>query len=163
MTFGDINMDTYELECLSPSMLNHQIASVVFSCLPEDGPLAVILDGRGQCWPSDAEKYSITFSQNHALESFIARIDDGADPVIGDINGTTVVAGELATKNGHCGYIVFALDGYTHQSTIDNIDLVNTILSLISITGELIEKNNHMQAVQMRNLNYSQYSEPCFN
>ena len=90
-------------------------------------------------------------------------IDDGADPVIGDINGTTVVASELATKNGHCGYIVFALDGYTHQSTVENIDLIDTILSMMSVVAGLIEKTNKMQAVQMKNLDYSRYSEPCFN
>ncbi|MBW8014612.1 MAG: hypothetical protein FVQ82_00335 [Planctomycetes bacterium] len=156
-------MDTYEVECMTPWMLNQQIASVVFSCLPEDGPLAVILDGHGQYWPSDAAKYSAMFSQSHSLEGIIARIDDGADPVIGDIDGTAIVASELVTKNGHCGYVVIALDGYTQESAVENIDLVDTILSLMSLVGGLIEKANQMQAVQMKNLNYSRYSEPCFN
>jgi hypothetical protein len=156
-------MDTYELECLSPSMLNQQIASVVFSCLPEDGPLAVILDGNGRYWPSDACKYSTIFSKSHGLEGIIARIDDGDDPVIADIGGTPVVASQLATKNGHCGYVVLALDEYTQASTVENIDLIETILSMMSLVGGLIEKANKMQADQMKNLNYTRYSEPCFS
>jgi hypothetical protein len=156
-------MDTYEVDCLSPSMLNQQIASVVFSCLPEDGPLAVILDNQGRHWPSDAEKYSKMFAQSHGIENIIARIDDGNDSVIADIDGTAVVASELATKNGHCGYIVIALDEYTQESAVKNIDLVDTIIALMSLVGGLIEKANKMQATHMKNLNYTKYSEPCFN
>lgn len=152
-------MDTFELECTSAGMLNQQIASIVFSCLPEDGPLAVILDGKGQSWPSDAVRFSNLFSENHCLDDIIAMVDDGADPVISDINGTTVVAYELATSNIHCGYIVFALEGYTQESAVKHIDLVDTILSLINLVGGLIEKANNIQAVQMKNLNYSRYSE----
>ena len=144
-------------------MLNQQIASVVFSCLPEDGPLAVILDGHGQYWPSDAARYSAMFSQSYSLEGIIARIDDGDDPVISDIDGTAIVACELVTKNGHCGYVVLALDGYTQESAVENIDLIDTIMSLMSLVGGLIEKTNKMQGIQMKNLNYSKYSVPSFN
>lgn len=144
-------------------MLNQQIASVIFSCLPEDGPLAVILDGRGESWPSDAHKYSQIFSQGHGLDGIIARIDDGQDHVVGEINGTAIVAGELSTKYGHNGYIIFALDGYTQETAVKNIALVETILSLMSLVGGLIQKANKMQARQMKNLNYTMHSEPCFN
>jgi len=163
LTFGDIDMDTYEVEHSSPSMLNQQIASIAFSCLPEDGPLAVNLDGRGQYWPSDVEKYSQIFSQSHGIEGIIARIDDGDDQVITDINGTTVVASELVTRDGHCGYVIFALDKYTQESAVENADLIDTILALMSIVGGLIQKANQMQARQMKNLNYSRYSEACYN
>ncbi len=156
-------MDTYELDCLSPGVLNQQIASVAFSCLSEDGPLAVILDGQGQYWPSDAVRYAAIFSKVNCLEDIIARLDDGADHVITEINGTTIVAYQLATNNVHCGYIIFALEGYTQESAVENIDLIDTILSLMNLVGGLIEKANQMQAVQMKNLNYSRYSEVSYN
>ncbi len=156
-------MDTYELDCLSPGVLNQQIASVAFSCLPEDGPLAVILDGQGQCWPSDAVRYSTIFAKVNCLDGIIARVDDGADHVISEINGTTVVAYQLATNDIHCGYIVFALEGYTQESAVENIDLLDTILAMMNLVGGLIEKANKSQAIQMKNLNYSRYSEVSFN
>jgi hypothetical protein len=156
-------MDTYELDCLSPGVLNQQIASVVFSCLPEDGPLAVILDGQGQYWPSDAVRYSTIFSKVNCLDGIIARLDDGADHVITDIHGTTVVAYQLATNDVHCGYIVFALEGYTQESAVENIDLIDTILAMMNLVGGLIEKANKAQALHMKNLNYSRYTEVSYN
>ena len=144
-------------------MLNQQIASVVFSCLPEDGTLAVVLDGNGKYWPSDAEKYSTMFSQSHCLEDIIARINDGDDPVIANIDGIAVLGSELSTKNGHCGYVVIALDGYTQESAVENIDLLDTILSMMNLVAGLIEKNNQMQAFQTKNMNYSRYNEECLN
>lgn len=152
-------MDTYELEYTSPGMLNQQIASMVFSCLPEDGPLAVIVDSEGHLLPSDAVKYSEIFSKSHCLDTIVARIADGADPVISEVDGTTVIGYELATNNVHCGYIVFALTGYTQESAVKNIDLISTIHSMVSLIGGLIEKANRMQAVQMKDMNYSRYSE----
>ena len=78
-------------------------------------------------------------------------------------NSTAIVASELVTKNGHCGYVVLALDGYTQESAVENIDLIDTIMSLMSLVGGLIEKTNKMQGIQMKNLNYSKYSVPSFN
>jgi len=144
-------------------MLNEQIASVVFSCLPEDGPLAVILDGNGKYWSSNTEKYSAIFSKGHSLEDIISRINDGDDPVIGNVDGTAVVASELSTKNAHCGYVVFALDGYTQESAVENIDLIDTIISLMSLVGCLIERNDQIKTDQSKKSYFSRYNEACPN
>jgi hypothetical protein len=37
-------------------MLNEQIARQVFEVLPEQGPILLIMDRNGHCWPSDSEE-----------------------------------------------------------------------------------------------------------
>ena len=50
-------MDMYG-SLISPScVLNEQIARQIFDILPEQGPIIVIMDRDGKCWPSDSEEF----------------------------------------------------------------------------------------------------------
>jgi hypothetical protein len=51
-------MDIYDSLFSPGCALNEQIARQIFDILPEQGPIMVIMDRDGNCWPSDSEKFS---------------------------------------------------------------------------------------------------------
>ena len=83
----------------SPSCtLNEQIARQIFDILPEQGPIMVIIDRDGNCWPSNSENFSTLNISESFLKELCAKIDDGAEPVITQTNGLSIVATQLATE-----------------------------------------------------------------
>jgi hypothetical protein len=48
----------------------------------------------------------------------------------------------LATDRTNCGYLVIALPRYGPESTLTNIDLVEALLSQITLIARLVEKAN---------------------
>jgi len=152
-------MNTYAPQQTGHSSLIEQIASQVFGNLPEDGPLVVILDGKGSCCPSDSEKFSRVFAETHLVDQVIARVDDGGDPFISYVDDCAIVATELTSGYSHCGYMIIALDGFTQGSVMDNIDLVDTILSMMDIICGLVEKNCRLNHYQTQRLDFANQAE----
>jgi hypothetical protein len=143
-------MNIYE-SLSSPSfMLNEQIARQVFEVLPERGPLVLIMDRRGNSWPSDSEKFSRLNISESFLKELCAKIDDGAEPVVTQSDDCSIIATELATERGACGYVIIALANYSPESTLINIDLIEMLLNQFSLIARLIEKNNLLYEVQMK-------------
>lgn len=143
-------MDMYD-SLFSPScVLNEQIARQVFDILPEHGPVMVIIDRDGHCWPSDSEKFSSLNISEPFLAELCAKIDDGAEPIITQANDCSVIATQLATERTNCGYVIIALPQYTPESTLINIDLIEMVLNQIGLIAKLIEKNNLLYELQMK-------------
>ncbi len=135
----------------SPSfMLNEQVARQVFEILPEQGPILLIMDRDGHSWPSDSEEFAKLNISEPFLKELCAKIDDGAEPVITQINDCSIVAAQLATERSNCGYMIIALPQYGPESTLINIDLIEILLSQFSLIAKLIEKNNLLYEVQMK-------------
>ncbi len=143
-------MNIYE-SLSSPSfMLNDQIARQLFEVLPERGPVVLIMDRRGNSWPSDSEAFAKLDIGEHFLRELCAKIDDGAEPVVTQSNDCSIIAAELATERGSCGYVIIALANYSPESTLINIDLIEMLLNQFSLIAKLIEKNNLLYEVQMK-------------
>jgi hypothetical protein len=143
-------MNIYE-SLSSPSfMLNEQIARQVFEILPERGPLVLIMDRRGNSWPSDSEEFAKLNISEPFLKELCAKIDDGAEPVVTQSDDSSVIAAELATDRGNCGYVIVALANYSPESTLINIGLIEMLLNQFSLIARLIEKNNLLYEVQMK-------------
>ncbi|MEK7992603.1 MAG: hypothetical protein AAB403_02255, partial [Planctomycetota bacterium] len=49
-----------------------------------------------------------------------------------------------------CGYVIVALPNYSPESTLVNIDLIETLLSQFSLIARLIEKNNRLYESQVK-------------
>ena len=128
-----------------PGLLNHQIANQVFDCITDGGPLVVITDGQGNCWPSDGDRHAAIFAQNHSLDHIIGRIDDGDDPVINDVNGVAVIGSQLEVSEGHRIYVIISFEKHTNESLVRNIELVEMIVSLMNVAGQLIDANNRLK------------------
>ena len=83
----------------SPScVLNEQIARQVFDILPEDGPMMVIISKQGNYWPSDAEVFTKLGITDGYIKELCAKIDDGEEPIITNVNDFSLVITGLATE-----------------------------------------------------------------
>jgi hypothetical protein len=131
-------------------MLNEQVARQVFEVLPERGPLVLIMDRRGNSWPSDSEEFAKLNISESFLKELCAKIDDGAEPVLTQVNDCSIIATELMTNQSDCGYAMIALPNYSPESTLVNIDLIEMVLNQFSLIVKLIEKNNLLYEVQMK-------------
>jgi hypothetical protein len=131
-------------------MLNEQIARQVFDVMPEQGPILLIMDKDGHSWPSDSEEFGKLNINEPFLKELCAKIDDGAEPVITQINDCSIVAAQLATERSNCGYVIIALPQYSLESALININLIEMLLSQFSLIAKLIEKNNLLYETQMK-------------
>jgi hypothetical protein len=143
-------MNIYESLSSPGFMLNEQVARQVFDVLPERGPLVLIMDRRGNNWPSDSDELAKLNISESFLKELCAKIDDGVEPVLTQVNDCSIVAAELTTDQGDCGYVMIALPNYSPESTLVNIDLIEMVLSQFSLIARLIGKNNLLYEVQMK-------------
>ncbi len=148
----------------SPScVLNEQIARQIFDILPEQGLIMVIIDRDGNCWPSNSENFSTLNISESFLKELCAKIDDGAEPVITQTDDLSIVATQLATEQTNCGYVIIALPQYSPESTLINIDLIEILLNQTGLIAKLIEKNNLLHELQMKQLNLYGQCETASN
>jgi Trk K+ transport system NAD-binding subunit len=147
---GASRMDMYDSLFSPGHLLNEQIARQVFDVLPEQGPVMVIIDREGNCWPSDSERFSEMNISESFLEELCAKIDDGAEPVVTQVNDCSIIAAQLTTEQTNCGYVIIALPQYSPESTLANIDLIEILLSQVSLIARLIEKNGLLYELQMK-------------
>ncbi|MGA2093055.1 MAG: hypothetical protein ABSH16_06560 [Sedimentisphaerales bacterium] len=133
----------YTQDCV----LNEQIARQVFDILPEDGPLVIIVSrtlrgGPLNYWPSDTERFTNLGLTDGFLKDLCAKLDDGDEPIITQVNDFSIVATALVTERTNCGYIIMALPQYTPESTLANLGLIEILLSQVGLIAHLIEQNN---------------------
>jgi len=151
-------MDIYDSLFSQGCMLNEQIARQIFDVLPERGPIMVIMDREGNCWPSDSEEFSKLNISESFLRELCAKIDDGAEPVVTQADDSGIVATQLATERTNCGYVIIVLPQYSPESTLINIDLIEVLLNQTGLIARLIENNNLLHELQMKQFSlYGQY------
>ncbi len=156
-------MNLHESLSTQGFMLNEQIARQVFEILPEQGPILLIMDRDGHSWPSDSEEVAKLNMSETFLKELCAKIDDGAEPVLTQINDCSIVAAQLATERSNCGYVIMALPQYSPESTLININLIEILLSQLSLIAKLIEKNNLLYETQMKHYRACIQSEIASN
>lgn len=150
-------MDICESQYSRSSVLNEQIAGEIFDILPEDGPIVIIVDRDGKHWLSDSADFSKLNISESFLKGLCAKIDDGAEPVVTQVNDFGVVAAQLATEETNCGYVIIALPQYSTESTLINIGLIEMLLNQIGLVAELVEKKEQAYELQTKQLGmYSQ-------
>lgn len=151
-------------ESLSPKfVLNEQIARQVFEILPEHGPIMLILDREGNSWPSNTDEFTKLNISETFLKELCANIDDGAEPVITQVNDSSIIATQLATEHTKCGYVIIALPQYSPESTLINIDLIEFLLNQLGLIARLIEKGNRLYEIQMKHYRLCGHSEIASN
>lgn len=135
-------MDTCDATFSSTYALNEQIARQVFDMLPERGPILAIMDRNGNYWPSDSEEFAKLSLNETLLQDLRSKVDDGAEPVITQVGEASVTIAQLATDQTNCGYLIIILPQYSPESTLTNIDLVEALLSQITLIARLVEKSS---------------------
>ncbi len=143
-------MDMYDSLSSPGCVLNEQIARQIFDILPEQGPVMAIIDKDGHCWPSDSERFSKLNISESILRELSTKVDDGAEPVVTQVDDCSIVAAQLATEQTNCGYVIIALPQYSPDSTLINIGLIEILLNQVSLIARLIEKYNHLYELQTK-------------
>ena len=156
-------MDIYDSLFSPESVLNEQVARQVFGILPENGPVIVIMDKERNCWPSDSEKFSNLHIDASFLTELCAKVDDWHEQIVTQVNDCTVAAVQLRTEKTNCGYAIAALPECNPQSTLVNINLVETILNQIGLIARLIEKTNLLYELGTRQLSGNGAGETASN
>ncbi len=145
-------MDTFGSLYSQGCVLNEQIARQLFDILPEDGPVMVIVSRQGNYWPSNAEGFAKLGITDGFIKELCAKVDDGTEPIITQVNDFSIVATALATERTDSGYIILALPSYSPESTLANITLIEIMLSQVGLIAHLIEQNNLLHERQMKQL-----------
>jgi hypothetical protein len=156
-------MDIYESLFSPGCMLNEQIALQIFDILPEQGPVVVIMDRDGNCWASNSELFSKLNIGESFLKELLAKIDDGAEPVIAQVNDTSIIGSQLAAEQSNCGYVIIILPQYSPESTLINIDLIEILLNQTGLIARLIEKNHLLHELQIKQLSLCCQGETSSN
>ncbi|NIP25224.1 MAG: hypothetical protein GWN67_10915 [Phycisphaerae bacterium] len=150
-------MDICEPRLSRSSLLNEQIAGEIFDILPEDGPIVIIVGRDGKYHVSDSEKFSVLNISEPFVKGLCAKIDDGTEPVVTQLNDFGIVASQLATDETNCGYVIIALPQYNSESTLINIGLIEMLLNQIGLIARLVETKGLAYELQMKQLGiYSQ-------
>lgn len=142
-----------EFEISSGYALSEQVARQIFESLPDNGPIMIIMDRKGSCWPSDSEGWAKLEITEELLKHICEKIDDGEEPLITQSGDLSIIAAQLATNNTSCGYIIIALPRYTPESTMLNIDLVELVLNQVNLIAGLVEKNYLLHELQLKHQN----------
>ena len=134
-------MNIFDSLFSSNNMLNEQIARELFTVIPQPGPFIAILDGMGNYWLSDEERFSQAFTDGDRLEQICARIDDGGDPVICQANDCTIIATQLLTEpikcdeQIDCGYVIIGSEQYSPESVLTNMEMIEAIVTIDCATN----------------------------
>jgi len=156
-------MDIYDSLFSPGGVLNEQIARWIFDILPEGGPIILIMDREGNHWFSDSEEFLKLNISDAFLIELCDKIDDGAEPVVTQVNDFSIIAAHLSTERTNCGYVIIALPQYSPESTLININLIETLLNQIGLIAKLIEKNNLLYELQMKQCSMYGQSEIASN
>ena len=143
-------MDTYDAMFSAAYVLNEQIAQQMFEVLPEGGPVLAIVDGGGHYWASDPEAFAQLNVVETLLDDLRAQVDDGAEPAMVQMGDATVMVTQLHTEETNCGYLVLAVPRYNRDMTQTDLDLIEVLLSQITLVARLIEKCSQRSDMQMR-------------
>jgi hypothetical protein len=143
-------MDTCNSTLAASYWLTEQVARQISEILPEQGPIIVIMDKDGNCWPSSSEEFSRLNVTESLLRDLCARVDDGAEPVMTQASDASITAAQLATERTNCGYVLIALPRHSPEAALINTDLIETLLNQITLVAKLIEQNNQLYELQMK-------------
>jgi hypothetical protein len=145
-------MDTYDAIASTQCVLNEQIAHRVFDALPERGPIVAIMDRTGRCWPSDPQEFARLNLSAALLAELRAKVDDGAEPVFAHAGDTSITAAQLATENTACGYLFIAIPRCGAELTQIHLDLLESLLSQITLVATLVERNHALNELRAKQL-----------
>jgi hypothetical protein len=132
------------------AMLNEQVARQVFETISEQGPLVVIMDTEGNCWPSNSERFEKLNLSKEWIAHFCSKINDGVEPVVSHIQNHGIVGSQLVGDHTTCGYILMAMEEPGPESMLAKMELVEMILNQFNLIAKLIEKCNLLHQTQAK-------------
>jgi hypothetical protein len=138
-------MNLFDAISTTNDLVTGQIASYIFSVLPEDGPDFVIIDRHGHRYTNEPQVLATRNINDEVLKDLCSRIDDGFEPVISKHGETTIVGTHLATDRCNYGYAIMLLPDYCPVSAMTHIHIIETILAQMSLIARLTERLSDQQ------------------
>ena len=146
-------MDMYENLFSQGCLLNEQVARQIFEIFPDSGVVMVIVDREGHLWPSDTDAFAKLNINTTTIKDICENIDDGAEPLVTQIDNISLIASQFVTEHTNCGYVIIAIPQQTREQAAVNMDLLEIILNQVSLIAKLIEKNNLLYELQLKHQN----------
>ncbi len=146
-------MDMYDNLFSQGCLLNEQVARQIFEIFPDTGVVMLIVDREGHHWPSNSDAFAKLNINETTINDICEKIDDGAEPLITQIDEISLISSQLVTDRTNCGYVIIAMPKQSPESAMANIDLLEIILNQVSLIAKLIEKNNLLYELQQKNQN----------
>ena len=145
-------MNIYDSLFSSSDMLNEQLAGELGEFMSAEGAFVTVLDSEGNYWISGGERLSQYLPKDKKLRQTLAKVDDGFDPVIDQTDNCSFVVTQLSTERINCGYLFLVLPGYTAETTLANIGIIELLLGQVEVIARLIEKNNQLHHLRLKQL-----------
>lgn len=146
-------MDMYDNLFSQGCLLNEQVARQIFEIFPDGGAVMVIVDRDGHYWPSDSAAFTKLNINETMISDICEKIDDGVEPLITQIDETSLISGQLITDRTNCGYVIIAMPKNSPETAMANIDLLEIVLNQVNLIAKLIEKNNLLYELQLKHQN----------
>ena len=151
-------MDMFDSLFSFSSMLNEQVSKELCGIYADQSTVFVILDDEGNHWTSDEDTYSRIFSEQPVIDDLRTKIADGYEPVVSQIDDSCIVASQLGTDDVHCGYIFMILPGYTADTTLANMDMIELMINQVLLIAGLIDKNNKLHHLYLKQQSHTDIS-----
>lgn len=130
--------------------LNEQIALRMSEILDDEGPVVIIMDKEGYFWVNNSEEFSKLGISESFLKEISGKIDDGDEPLVTQINDSSIISSQLATDKKNCGYVFVVFQHSSPESAIAHIEMVEMVLNQMNLIAKLIEKNTLLYELQMK-------------
>ncbi|MCI0498711.1 MAG: hypothetical protein L0Y36_03385 [Planctomycetales bacterium] len=138
-----------------PQMPAEQFKREVFGLTDPEGPVLIFVDHQYQSWANHPSRVAFLHDNPEILNTLCRQIDDGVDPCVYPVKSGCAVGTQLAGEQGHCGYFLVFLPGYTSQTTQSNMDMAELLLAEAQLIFHLIEKNNQLHHLQLNHMSRS--------
>lgn len=136
----------------SNGMLTEQIAREVFSIVTDRGLFLVIADNDYNYWCNDEDQFRHFFADGGQIQRLCEPVNDVCGPVISQVCDHGMVVTQLTAGKKNCGYLIAVLTDCTPESTLAIIDIVEMVLNLVNLIANLIDKNNQLHHLQLKQL-----------
>lgn len=140
-------MEMYDWLYTSNAVFNGKLVNEIFDAIDVEGPLMAILDGQGNMWVSDEERFNECNLQKQWLENLCQRAADGSEPVVSQFNNCGIILSCFGTDNRHCGYMGIILPQHSPEETLTKLDLCEAIINLGNRLACSLEQNESMHEV----------------
>ncbi len=132
--------------------LSDQLAKNLSETLSQQHLFMVVMDNHGQLWTSDSEKFSCFGSCQSRLKEICANLDHEKLPVVSQIEDYSTVAVRLVDEDEqiNCGYLFLFLPHYSPESTLANMDIVETMLKQVLLIAKLVHEKNQLHQLHLK-------------
>jgi hypothetical protein len=125
-------------------MIIEQIAELIFNKFADTDIALAILGRDGSFIANKPEVFGKVFPAHRLLAELCAKIDDGCEPLISQVDGHFVAASDISTDSGSIGYAVMLLPNDRPEKSIEYHDFIEIILEQFSLIAGLVELNQQL-------------------